>query len=37
LWVVHLEIADESFVFVMRADPKPKITAIVESCQRANT
>ena len=33
----NLEIADETFVFVVRADPKPKVAAIFKSCQRAKT
>jgi hypothetical protein len=32
-----LESADDAFVFVVRADPEPKIAAIVKSCQRAET
>ena|SRR5882724_11267019 len=32
-----LEITDDAFVFVMRADPEPKVAAIFKSCERAKT
>ena len=37
LEIRNLEIADETFVFVVRADPQPKVAAIFKSCQRAKT
>ena len=33
--VMKLQIADDTFVFVMRADPEPKVAAIFKSCQCA--